>query len=618
MILGTAGHIDHGKTELVRALTGVDTDRLPEEKRRGITIALGFAPLRLEGMATIGVVDVPGHEAFVRTMLAGATGIDLALLVIAADEGVMPQTREHLAILSLLGVRGAVVALTKRDLVDEELLALVSDEVHSVLGESPMAAAPIVPVSARTGVGMDLLRAAIADAARAVPAREQDDIWRLPVDRVFSVAGAGTVVTGTAWSGSIGRDRSVRVLPLDRAVRVRSVESHGENVATAGAGARIALALVGIDRAEVPHDAVLVDPADPWAPMRVLRADLTLAHTAPTIGAKRWLRFHLGTADVGVRVVARSGPVAPGSTRPVRLILDAPVVARAGDRWVLRGGSPVTTLGGGIVTDPLPPSLRSKPWTSAGASIAERFQWMLDEAGGAGVARASLTVRLGLRPAHVERFLREAPKHVPVGDRLVAPGVFDALRRRLLALVEATHRDSPLQPGLDRQAARSLLTPNTALADEVIRRTERAGLIVVLGASIAAPGFAPGAGAGAVDAKARLLEALRGAGSAPPSLAELISAFGPETPAVLKLLEREGAVVAIAIDWWFAREGVVALLAKLRAHVKPGRTYSPSDLREPLGLTRKWLIPFLEWCDRRRISRRSADGRTFDTVPEEP
>ncbi len=618
MILGTAGHIDHGKTELVRALTGVDTDRLPEEKRRGITIALGFAPLRLEGVGTIGVVDVPGHEAFVRTMLAGATGIDMALLVIAADDGVMPQTREHLAILSLLDVGGGIVVLSKRDLVDDELLALVSEDVRAALAGSALADAPIIAVSARTGVGMDALRAAIADAARALPAREGDDIWRMPVDRVFSVAGAGTVVTGTAWSGTVGRDRSVRLLPIDRTARVRSVESHGEGVATAGAGARVALALVGVDREEVAHDTVIVDPADPWAATRVLRADLTISPTSPAIGAKRWLRFHLGTADVGVRVVARGGPVAAGTTRPVRLILDAPVVARAGDRWVLRGGATQTTLGGGTITDPLPPGPRSKPWPAAGATIAERFQWMLDEAGGAGVARSSLTVRLGLRPSQVERFLRDAPKHVALGDRLVATSVLDGMRRRLLALVEAAHRDTPLQAGLDRQAARTLLTPISELADEVIRRAERAGLIVVHGASIAAPGFAPGAGAGASDAKARLLDALRIAGTGPPSLAELTAAFGPETQALLKLLEKEGSVVGIAMDWWFAREGVLSLLAKLRAHVKPGRIYSPSDLREPLGLTRKWLIPFLEWCDRRRISRRSADGRTFDTVPEEP
>ncbi|NUQ20354.1 MAG: selenocysteine-specific translation elongation factor, partial [Gemmatimonadaceae bacterium] len=227
MILGTAGHIDHGKTTLVRALTGVDTDRLPEEKKRGITIELGFAPLELPGVGTLGVVDVPGHEAFVRTMLAGATGVDLALLVIAADEGVMPQTREHLAILSLLAVRGGVVALTKCDLVEDEWLALVTDDVRTAVEGSPLADAPIVPVSATTGAGLDALRDAIAAAARQMPARDPDDLFRMPIDRSFSVKGTGTVVTGTVWSGSLASDATVRILPSGRVARVRGVQSHG-------------------------------------------------------------------------------------------------------------------------------------------------------------------------------------------------------------------------------------------------------------------------------------------------------------------------------------------------------------------------------------------------------
>ncbi|MGA0920394.1 MAG: selenocysteine-specific translation elongation factor, partial [Gemmatimonadaceae bacterium] len=221
MIIGTAGHIDHGKTALVRALTGVETDRLPEERRRGITIALGFAPLVLEGIGTVGMVDVPGHEGFVRTMLAGASGIDLALLVIDAAEGVRPQTREHLAILSLLGIRGGVVALSKADLVDETVRTLAIDEVREVLAGSVLEGAPVLPVSALTGEGLPALRAALAASCAAVPARGAEDPWRLPIDRVFSVAGAGTVVTGTGWSGGLRREAAVRILPGEQAARVR-------------------------------------------------------------------------------------------------------------------------------------------------------------------------------------------------------------------------------------------------------------------------------------------------------------------------------------------------------------------------------------------------------------
>lgn len=618
MILGTAGHIDHGKTSLVRALTGVDTDRLPEEKRRGITIALGFAPLHLDGLGTLGVVDVPGHEAFVRTMLAGASGIDLALLVIAADEGVMPQTREHLAILTLLGVKAGVVALTKSDLVDDELRELATEDVRAVLDGTALADAAIVPVSSITGAGLDELRAAIRVAAASVPARAADEPWRMPVDRVFSVAGAGTVVTGTAWTGVIAREASVRILPLDRTARVRSLESHGAPATEVGAGTRVAVALVGVDRDEVAHDAVLVRAGDPWVPSRVLRADVALLPHAPAIGARRWLRFHLGTAEVGARIIAPGGPVVAGETRAVRLRLDAPVVMRTGDRFVLRAGGTDGTIGGGIVTDPLPPSARAKPWSHSAASAAERLDWMLLESGSSGLEVASLPLRLGLRQSLVDRLLKELEKVVRVDDRLVRLPVLAAMRTTLLALVERTHADQPLAPGVDRQSARAALSPNAALADEVVRRAERAGLIVVEGATIRTVAFQAGASAGATSARDQLLERLRAAGVEPPSMAELTAELGPEVPALLKLLDKEKRIVMIALDRPFAREGATELLRRLRAHVKPGQSYSPSELREALGITRKWLIPFLEWCDRQRLSLRRDDGRTFGTIPENP
>ncbi|MBX6332457.1 MAG: selenocysteine-specific translation elongation factor, partial [Gemmatimonadaceae bacterium] len=258
MILGTAGHVDHGKTALVKALTGVDTDRLAEEKRRGITIDLGFAPLTLDDGTVLGVVDVPGHEAFVRNMLAGATGVDLALVVIAADEGVMPQTREHLAILDLLGLRAGVIALTKCDLVEPDWLELVREDVCALVAHTPLATAPIVPTSVVTGEGLDALRRAIAEAARALPAREASDNFRLPVDRAFSVRGTGTVVTGTVWSGRLARDATVRLLPGGRTARVRGIESHGAAVAQALPGTRAAIALAGVEVGEVHRGTTIV------------------------------------------------------------------------------------------------------------------------------------------------------------------------------------------------------------------------------------------------------------------------------------------------------------------------------------------------------------------------
>jgi selenocysteine-specific elongation factor len=296
VILGTAGHIDHGKTTLVRALTGVDTDRLPEEKRRGITIELGFAPLALDEPSfsgTLGVVDVPGHDAFVRTMLAGATGVDLALLVIAADEGVMPQTREHLAILTLLGVRGGVVALTKSDLVDSDWVALVVDDVRKLLAGTALDGAEVVPCSATTGAGLQQVRAALAAAAARMPQRNPDDLTRMPLDRAFSVKGTGTVVTGTLWSGAIERESTVRLFPHGGVARVRSVESHGAAVDRGLPGTRVAVALAGVDREEVSHGGVLVSGDDAWKESTVLRADVALLDDAKPLGVRTRVRSTL-------------------------------------------------------------------------------------------------------------------------------------------------------------------------------------------------------------------------------------------------------------------------------------------------------------------------------------
>ncbi|MEP6622536.1 MAG: selenocysteine-specific translation elongation factor, partial [bacterium] len=416
MILGTAGHIDHGKTSLVRALTGVDTDRLPEEKRRGITIELGFAPLSLDGVGQVGIVDVPGHEAFVRTMVAGATGIDFALLVVAADAGVMPQTREHLAILSLLGVRGGVVAITKRDLVDEEWLSLVHDDVASAIAGTSLEGAVVVPVSSTTGEGLDALRVALAGAAQAVPRRSSLDLFRLPIDRAFTMKGTGTVVTGTVWSGSLARDAAIRLLPADVVVRVRGLQSHGRAVDVVHAGDRAAISLAGVALDDIHRGNVLVQ-GDAWKTGRVLRAQLELSEGLDvTLGPRSRVRLHLGTSEVGARLVVREGALAPGARVSSRIVLDEPIVARAGDRFVLRMASPVATLGGGVVTDPFAP-LRARPWPMEPVDPARSLALVLDEAGARGVNLSELPVRLGVP---VEQCAELAGAAWRVGDRILA------------------------------------------------------------------------------------------------------------------------------------------------------------------------------------------------------
>lgn len=613
MILGTAGHVDHGKTALVKALTGIDTDRLEEEKRRGITIDLGFAPLRFDEGLTVGVVDVPGHEAFVRNMVAGATGIDLALLVIAADEGVMPQTREHLNILRLLGVRGGVVALSKCDLVDAEWLELVRDDIRGSLAGTPLAAAPVVSTSTVSGEGIPALRDAIRSAATTAPARDGDDLFRMPIDRAFTLKGTGTVVTGTVWSGRLRRDDTGHVLPLGRQVRVRGLESHGMPIPAATIGMRAAVALAGIEVADLRRGQVLVADGS-WAATTVLLGRVEMLGGARrALGPRTRLRFHLGTADVGARVVAAGGTVRPGVTAPARVVLDEPVIARAGDRFVLRGETPLVTVGGGIVDDPLPLGRRARPWQRTASSAAERLERHLADAGARGVAIASLPVRLGARPEDADTLAHsdESLGTRRIGDRVYATAAVKAAREALLALVDEHHATAPLETGAPLQSIRSRLGVPADLAETIVRETVAAGELQLDGGLIARRGWVPRLTDRQTRLRDELLATLTRAGREPPSAAELATTYGEDVVPLLRLLERDQRVVAVEADRWFARAALDDLISRLRAGMTPVREYSPAELRDMLGLSRKFLIPFLEYCDRHHITERRSSGRVL-------
>jgi len=607
VILGTAGHIDHGKTTLVRALTGVDTDRLPEEKRRGITIELGFAPLVLDGIGTIGVVDVPGHEAFVRTMVAGATGIDLALVVIAADEGVMPQTREHLAILDLLGVRRGVIALTKADLVDDEWLALVEEDVRAATA-TVLPGAAIIATSAQTGRGIAELRSALKDVARAVPARGDGDLFRMPVDRAFTIKGTGTVVTGTVWSGRLARDETVRILPGDRAARVRGMQGHGSQLDDAGAGGRTAVALAGIDVADVPRGSTIVTDRD-WHATTFARADVTLVPGIDVeLRPRTWFRFHVGTAEVGARVVAR----AVDTTQPfaARLVLDEPVLLRAGDRFVLRTSAPLNTIGGGVITDPYAPK-RARPWTP-GQSTRKRLAQLLDEVGAEGLEIANLAVRLGESPQACRDLVEQAGDDVSVvGARIVAAARLSALENDLLAATTRYHADHPLEPGIPAQLLRAQLRGNPDVIDAALRRLTSERGLSSIGGTVAVDGWVPKLDSESAAIAARLVARLGAAGSEPPSVAEMSGELGSDPAAVLRFLERRGDVVQVEQDRYYATACLSQLIDRLRAIMAGGAELGPSELREKLGISRKFLIPLLEYCDRVGYTNRGAVGRVW-------
>ena len=627
VVVGTAGHIDHGKTALVKALTGVDTDRLEEEKRRGITIDLGFAPLALGDVAA-SVVDVPGHEGFIRNMVAGATGVDLALLVVAADEGVMPQTTEHLAILRFLNVARGVVALTKCDLApDPAWRALVAEEIGAKVAAAFGRPWPIVEVSAVAATGLEELRRVLAAEARTLTARAEDDRFRLPVDRVFALPGAGTIVTGTLWSGTAVEGDRLTALPAGVEARVRSIEVHGQAAAKAEPGRRIALALVGVSREQVERGAVIVS-GEGWAASRAMDVSLTmLPESAAKLQPRTRLRVHHGTAEALARVVLPPGAEVRAARVSARLLLESPLVARAGDRFVLRSYSPVTTIGGGFVVDPgnwdgepgtgrrrKAAPIAGPPETDAGL-----VALLVRRRGPRGLAHTALEVLAGMDSTRLAAAVASALGLglVATGDWLVASDEVDALAAALGEALDRFHADHPLEAGMPIQAWRAsagdVPRPLVDLAERSLassRRVERDTTLV------RRSGWTPQLAGRDQQLRQALLDGLRQAGGEPPSVGELSAQHpGADVGGLLRLMAREGLVVAVGKDRFYEagalraeRDRIVTLLTELGSA-------TPAALRQRLGRSRKWLIPLLEWCDTQGITLRKGDERVLVSSP---
>jgi selenocysteine-specific elongation factor len=615
VIVGTAGHIDHGKTALVKALTGVDTDRLPEEKRRGITIDLGFAPLVLDGVGTVGLVDVPGHEDFVRSMLVGATGIDLGLLVIAADEGVMPQTREHLLILSLLAIPRIVVALTKCDLVDGDWLSLVRADVSSLLGESPWPSAPIVECSARTQAGIPELRTVVAATLKSLEPRGEEDLFRLPVDRAFTVRGTGTVVTGTVWSGVAARDARIRVLPAGRETRARRIEQHGQAAVKASAGARAAIALTGVEVSDVGRGSVLVGD-DSWRATTLFEAVVTLdSGREMQIGPRTLVRLHAGASEVAARVVAAKGNLIQGARSFARVTTDTPITLRGGDRFVLRLPSPAGTIGGGTVVDPYArrrpqPKLSAEDLERLETTVAARLDFILESESTRGISLREIPVRTGSIPTETDPLVRSAQALVGV-DNLFSAGAVESTMAHVRMIIAEYEIKSPLSSGVPKQTLRGRLRANGELADMSIARLEQAGEIETDGPLIRTKGWEPNPSALDVQAGNHVAHDICAAEREPPSVSELTSRYGSSVPGLLRLLERQGRIVQVEADRYYERSTLEEMIAKLREELVPGQVYVPAQLRDMLGFSRKYLIPFLEYCDRNGVTERRGEGRVL-------
>jgi selenocysteine-specific elongation factor len=627
-VVGTAGHVDHGKTTLVRALTGVDTDRLPEERRRGISIDLGFAPLELPDGRAAGVVDVPGHERFIKNMVAGASGIDVCLLVVAADEGVMPQTREHLDIAWLLGVRQAVVALSKVDLVEPEWLDLVQAEVAELLEPTPLRGAPVVAVSARTGQGLDALRHALAEALERAGAHQDRGFARLPIDRVFTVPGFGTVATGTLTSGSVAVEDRLELLPAGEVVRVRGLQVHGRPVPRAQAGQRVAVNLAGVPRERVRRGDVLATPGSLAAEVVAgVHLQLLRQPGEPLVHGQR-VHVHTGTAEaVGRVVLLEDDALQPGEAAFAELRLERPVPLGRGDRFIVRRYSPVTTLGGGVILDVgrrhrrRDPEVRKTLAILHQGSPEEVVEALLAQAG-VPVAVRDLARAAGAPAADVASLvgaLAARGRAVALGEGpsgwAAAPEAWRRLVTELGDYLRRYHEAHPLRTGVPKEELRQALLPgmDPRAAVAVFDRLVREGAVEVADDRVALPGFAPALPAAWAGAAAAFLAALEAEGLTPPPADELLATVGaPEDPAaraeLLAYLEEHGALVR-AGPFCFARGAAAAAAEAVRVHLRAHGTITVAELRDLLGVTRRHAVPLAEYFDRAHLTRREGDVR---------
>jgi selenocysteine-specific elongation factor len=631
LVLGTAGHIDHGKTALVRALTGIDTDRLPEEKLRGITIELGFARLDLPGGPSLGVVDVPGHEGLVRTMVAGATGIDLVLLVVAADEGVMPQTREHVAICDLLGIERGVVAITKADTVDEDVAELAAEEARDLLADTSLAGSAVLPVAAPSGQGLTALLEALAKlAGESVSHTPRRGPARLPVDRAFAAHGFGAVVTGTLVGAPLGVGDAVVVEPTGLAGRVRGLQHHGVACESVAPGARCAVNLQGVELQALARGQVVTRPGA-LAPTRVLDVELAWLEDAPPVEAEGTsLEFLTGTAErVGRLAPIGTQRIAPGSRELARVHLEGdPLPVLPGDRFVVRGFTRRErfgmTLGGGVVLDVSPPHRRrSDPALAAELHrlVAQDPKTGLEvriaRAGYAGVEGEALMRETGLEGGALGAVLdelRAAGTIAPVGERWLAGAALHPLEARVLAALDDFHRREPLRPGVPRAALGGALPDNAApgVLDVVLARLTERGELEADAELVRRPGHRPRLSPEEEECVERIRAGCGEAALEPPTLrdwSERLSIPPERVRPLLVHLEQRGELVRAPGELWFDRRAVDALRARVVDRITTGGPLDTPGYKKLIGTTRKHAVPLMELFDADRTTLRRGEVR---------
>jgi len=630
IIVGTAGHIDHGKTALVKALTGIDADRLEEEKRRGITIDLGFAHLDLSPALRLGFVDVPGHERFVRNMLAGVGGIDLVLFVVAADESIKPQTREHFDICRLLGISRGVIALTKADLVDADIAGLVRLEVEELVAGSFLEGAPVVPVSSVTGEGLDDLRRELARVAGQVEVKNAAGWFRLPIDRVFSMKGFGTVATGTLVSGTVAKEQEVQLYPDRpsgaRRLRVRGVQVHGSKTDRAVAGERTAVNLADIEPAELERGDVLSEPGR-FRAVKAIDCRLQLLRSAKPLKHRAPVHFHCGTAEIEAEVrLLNSARLPPGGSTYARLALRDPALLLPGDRFIIRMFSPVVTIGGGVVVD-LPAPTRRRSSAAGPASLdpparldilsspkpSERLAVLIKESP-FGMGMADLVARTGLAEREIAAAAAPPTPVVTIAQPqpwYIHGAWFQSARDRLVKAVRLFHTQQPLLAGIARQDLRSREFPGTPLflLDALLAAS---GDLAVEGETVRSRAHRVVLKEDEEQSRAAIERAFEQAGLATPALAEVLAKSGVEPARARRLLEillREKRLVRIGDDLVFHQAAIAGLREMLAAR-RPAR-FGVGAFKEWTGISRKYAIPLLEYLDREHVTRRDGEERVI-------
>lgn len=634
IIIGTAGHIDHGKTALVRALTGVDADRLPEEKRRGITIDLGFAELELEGVR-LGFVDVPGHERFVKNMLAGAHGIDVVALVIAADEGVMPQTREHFDICRLLGIKSGLVILTKTDTVDEELLELVRAEAEELVNGSFLEDAPLISVSARAGFGIDELKETLRAVALKVPPRASETVARLPVDRTFTMRGFGAVVTGTLVAGKIVEGDEMELHPAGLRGRVRGLQVHGRSVEQAEAGQRTAVNLGGVE-ANIIERGMTLAPAGRLSSTQIVDVRASVLESAPRpLRSRSRVRVHLGAAEILARVsvLEEGGEIASGSSGFVQLRFESPVVAVPGEHFILRSYSPSRTIAGGVVVDAFALKHRGREVGAARSRLAALIEadnaaqvaLLIETSGVAGHRRTDIAARTGWLDEVMNAALTEAVRR---GELVEAEGVylrraaFDALAHNALEEVAGHHRREPLSRGLSRETLRERHFAHTPaeVFRAVLTHLEKSGALVADKEIVRASSHSLELSPADAALKDRLEKVYSESQLAAPTFDEAIERASGKNISrehgrkLLQLLIDAGALMRVSGDLFIHRDALDRLHKQLREYAsahEPERLIDVAAFKDLAGISRKYAIPLLEYLDRSHITRRAGDKRTI-------